>query len=100
MSPPRRQWISPGFGSTRDQVLVPHRVTDLVAQLHLFKQYGEIHPLHAAGGADEAAIDDFVRQSYRLEYLGALVGLQGGDAHFRHDLQHALGNALLVRSNN
>ena len=64
--------------------------------LHLLGEDIQAHALHPACGALEGALDDIVRQSDRLEYLRTLVGLQGGDAHFRHHLEHALGGALAV----
>ena len=37
-------------------------------------------------------------QAHRFEDLGALVALQRGDAHLGHHLEHALGDALAIRS--
>ena len=69
---------------------------DRVAALHLVGEHVETDALHAARGARETAFDHVVGQPHRLEDLGALVRLQGGDAHLGHHFQHALANALLV----
>ena len=45
---------------------------------------------------DEAAVDDVVVDADRLEDLGPLVALQGGDAHLAHHLEHALGDPLAI----
>ena len=84
----------------RDHVLVAHGIPDLVALLHLFKQHREIDALHPAGGAHKAAIDDVIGEAHGFEDLRAFVGLQGGDAHLGHHLQHALGDSLLVGIDN
>ena len=83
-------------GQLQPRRAVPRRVAGLVAGLHLGEQHIEIHPLHPAGGAGEASLHYLVRQPRRLEYLRAFVGLQGGDAHLAHHLQHAFGDALAV----
>ena len=36
---------------------------------------------HAADGVGEVAVDDILVDAHRLEDLGALIGLDGGDAH-------------------
>jgi hypothetical protein len=39
-------------------------------------------------------VDDILAEAEGLEDLGAAVGLDGGDAHLRHDLDDALGGGL------
>ena len=65
----------------------------------LFDEHWELHALYTAGGADETAIDDFVREADRFEDLRAFVGLQRRDAHLRHNFKHAFGDALLIAVN-
>lgn len=47
-----------------------------------------------AGGAVEVRGDEVPVQADRLEGLGAAVGGDGGDAHLRHHLQHALAEGV------
>jgi hypothetical protein len=96
-------WVSPVLAPVEvarirqhADVLGTQRVADLVAALHLFGEHVEADALHAAGGADEGALDHVVGQADGLEDLRALVGLQGRDAHLGHDLEHALGDAFAV----
>ena len=84
-----------GVRQHRDVAVAP-RIALRVATLHLLGEDLQAHALHPAGGALEGAFDDIVRQSHRLEDLRALVGLQRGDAHLGHHLEHALGGALAV----
>ena len=67
-----------------------------MAALHLVGEDVEADALNAARGACETPLDDIVGQAHRFEDLGALVRLQGRDAHLGHHLQHALADALLV----
>lgn len=46
------------------------------------------------GGAGEVGADEVVLEADRFEDLGAAVGGDGGDAHLRHDLQHALAQGV------
>ena len=72
------------------------RITEGVAAQRFLFEDREIDALEAADRAAEAALDDFVGNAERLENLPALVGLQRRDAHFRHDLEHALRNGLPI----
>ena len=49
------------------------------------------HAAHAAHGAGEAPVDELGCQTDRLEYLGGMVALHGGDAHLGHDGHDARG---------
>src|ERR1700722_40831 len=53
-------------------------------------QVAEVRTLHAALGAGEAQSDDLIGQSHDFEQLRAAVAGDGGDPHFRHDLEQAL----------
>ena len=79
-----------------NDVAVAPRIAERVTALQLLGEDLQAHALHPARGAAEGALDDVVRQPHRLEDLRALVGLQRGDAHLRHHLEHALGGALAV----
>jgi hypothetical protein len=46
--------------------------------------------------AVEAQLDDLATEPVRLEDLRRPVGVDGRDAHLRHDLQHAVLNRVLV----
>ena len=73
------------------------RKADRVAALHFLGQHVKAHALHAARRAAETPLHHFVRKPDRLENLRALVGLQGGNAHLGHHLQHAFADAFAVR---
>ena len=47
-------------------------------------------------GAREVLVDQLLVEPDRLEHLRAAVRRDGGDAHLRHDLQHALARRLDV----
>ena len=50
----------------------------------------------ARGRAREVLVDEVAREADGLEYLRAVVALDRRDAHLGHDLDHALGDGLLV----
>ena len=75
----------------------PLRVGQGMATAHFLREDGEIGPLNAARGAAEAQVDHAGGEAHGFEDLGALIGLEGGNAHLGHDLQEALGRALAVR---
>ena len=89
-----------GVWQYRYLVLVAHRIANFVALFHLFIQRGEVDALHAAGCADEAALDYLIGQTHGFEDLRTLIGLQRRDTHLGHNLQHALAHAFLVRGHN
>ena len=95
-SPVLRQWKSPGFGRDGSGQHPRSLITERMAAQRLFFEHVEIDALHAAGRADETAVDDLGAEAECLEDLRALVGLQRRDAHLGHDLEHALGDALAV----
>ena len=52
--------------------------------------------LHRRVGAGEIVVDEGLRQAHRVEYLGAAIGLVGGDAHLGEHLEHRLAHRLDV----
>ena len=85
-----------GVGQLAQRLLRPVRIADPMTALHLLGQHREADPLHPARGAREAALHELSPQADRLEDLGALVGLEGGDPHLGQHLQNALGDTLAV----
>ena len=81
-------------------MLVPHRETDLVAQFHFFEEHSEIDTLHATRSTHKASIDDFIGNTNGFKNLCTFIRLQSRDAHFGHDLQHTLADALFVTLHN
>ncbi len=61
-----------------------------------FGEHIKRHTLNAAGGTDEALVDDFVSEPDRFEDLRTFVTLQRADAHLGHHFQHAFGDTLAV----
>ena len=51
---------------------------------------------HPAGGVGEILVNDAFADAHSLENLAALVGLDGGNAHFRGDLHNARQHRLVV----
>ena len=51
---------------------------------------------HAADGVGEVAVDDVLVDAHRLEDLGALIGLDGGDAHLGGNAHHAAQNGQVI----
>src|SRR5690606_464620 len=81
----------------RKPILVLLGEAERVTAQHLLLEHVEADALQAAHGAGEATVDDLVVDADGLEDLRALIGLQRRDAHLRHDLEHALRDALAVR---
>ncbi len=53
-------------------------------------------PTQPRRGAAEVLVDERLPEAERLEHLRPGVGRDGGDAHLRHHLEHALGRRLDV----
>ena len=51
--------------------------------------FGKSHAAQGTGRVGEPRFHELGVQTHGFEQLGALVGLQGGDAHLGGDLQHA-----------
>ena len=85
-----------GIGQQGNEVFTACWKTDFMTAFHFLEQHAEAYSLHTAGGADEAPIDDLVSEAHGFENLRTLVGLQGRNTHFGHDLEHAFGDAFLV----
>ena len=79
-----------------NEVLISNRVSDLVAQLHFFKEYREIDTLNSAGRSRETSINNLIGQAYGFKYLCTFIGLQGRDTHLCHHLEHAFADSFLV----
>ena len=62
-----------GVGQYRQLVCRCQRIANAVAAFRFFDQDIEIDPLHPAGGANEAAIDDLIGQADRFEYLRTFI---------------------------
>ena len=65
------------------------RVGHAMADGDLFGQFVESDASDAGGGAGEVFVDDVLVQADGFEQLCATVAHDGGDAHLRHDLEHA-----------
>ena len=85
-----------GVRQHRQRDHVPGREAERVTALHLLGQDVEADALDPARGTLEAAFHDILGKPHGFEDLRALVGLERGDAHLGHDLEHALGDALPV----
>ena len=72
------------------------RVAALVAQPRLLGHHVDAHPAHPGGGPGEVLVDEVLVEADRLEDLGAVVALDGRDAHLGDDLDDALGDRLGV----
>ncbi len=83
----------------RNAVLIFFREAQTVTTFGFFNQCFEVDALDPAGSANKAAINHIFSQTHGFEDLCATVGLQCGDAHLGHNLEHALGNRFLVGGN-
>ena len=72
----------------------------LVPPQRLSRQDVEANTLDPTRGAVEATLDNLVPNPDRLENLGSFIALECGDSHFRHDLEHSLGDAFSIPLNN
>ena len=110
--------LQPGNGVRRPHVLLAaHAVGILAARRQRMGQLGliavggavhaqrlfahveDVHALDVAGRAGEIAIDQFARQTHRLEHLRPGIRHVGGDAHLGHHLAQPLANGLDVVGN-
>src|SRR5436190_16864488 len=65
-------------------------VGDAVASGDLLGDLVQTDAVEARDGAGEVLVDELLGQTNRLEHLRTGVGRDRGDAHLRHDLEHAL----------
>ena len=73
------------------------RAPGFAGQQFLFGfEVDETRALDPARYATEAQVDHFLGQADGFEQLRTAVGSDGGNPHFREDLQQALGDALAV----
>ena len=71
-------------------------VGDAVASGDLLGNLVQADAAEARDGPGEVLVDEFLGQANRLEHLGAGIGRNGGDAHLRHHLEHALARGFDV----
>ena len=64
----------------------------------LLLKHVEVDALYSRSSASKTARDYIVCQADRLKYLSAFIRMERGDAHFRHDFQHPLGDTFLIAS--
>ena len=67
-----------------------------VAVLHVLGDFLQADAAHAADGVGEVLADDLLADADGFEDLGALVGLDGGDAHLGRDLDDAVEHGFVV----
>jgi hypothetical protein len=72
------------------------RVGAVLAGLHLPGDDVDAHAADAGGGPGEVLVDEVLVQAHRLEDLGAVVALDGGDPHLGDHLDDALVHRLDV----
>ena len=77
-------------------VLLAGWKTQRVATQHFLRQFIKVYTLHATGRAHKAQVNHLILQANRLKDLRALVGMERGDTHFGHHLEHTLGHALTI----
>src|SRR6185437_14376958 len=80
----------------RMAVGLARRKSRAVTHQHLLRDRLHADAADARGGPGEVLIDDVRSQADRLEHLGAVIALDGGNAHLGHDFDHALGRGLDV----
>ena len=78
-------------GGLRDD---PLRIGRGLAFRHLLRDGVKVHAVDPGGRAGKVAPEHLVVQAQCFENLCAAVAVQGGDSHFRHDLQDALAQSL------
>ncbi len=61
---------------------------------HLLLYFRQAYSLNSRRRPSKVLVDQVLAQTHRLEDLGATVALNGGYAHFGHDLQDALFDGL------
>ncbi len=70
------------------------RIGHAVANRYFLGQLVEADAADAGCGAGEVFVDHILVQAHGFEQLRATVAHDGGDAHLRHDLEHASGKGL------
>ena len=68
----------------------------VVPPLHHVADLLQADALHPADRVGEVLVDHVLPDAHRLEDLGRLVGLQGGDPHFGGDLHDAVEDGAVV----
>ena len=72
------------------------RISPRVSGSDLAREHVEANPAESGRRTSEVSVDHVLGQTERLEDLGADIGRDGGDAHLRHHLEHALAQRLDV----
>ena len=62
----------------------------VMAVLHVLVDFFQPDAAHPGNSVGKIAVDHILTDAHRFKNLGALVGLQHGNAHFGRDLAHAL----------
>jgi hypothetical protein len=77
------------FAADVEHVAIDGRVAEgaAVAPHGFFADFGKADAFDLGMGAGEELLDEFRRQSDRVENLRAAIGLVGGDAHLGHHLE-------------
>ncbi|EGG98755.1 hypothetical protein imdm_1953 [gamma proteobacterium IMCC2047] len=65
-----------------------------------FGQHLKIDTADPAGSTGKAGFDNILRQTHRFKNLRAFIGVQSGNAHFCHHLQHAFADRFAIGRNN
>ena len=73
-----------------------HRKCSLVTANRLFGYLTQADALDRSPCSKEKLVHELLVQPESVEYLGATIGLVGGDAHLRHYLQDTLSRGLHV----
>ena len=95
-SPRLRQWNSPGLGSAASRSRPLPGYPSACRRSDSCSSTSRPTPWRRLAVPAKHRLDDLVGESDGLEDLRALVGLQRGDAHLGHHLEHALGHTLAV----
>ena len=77
--------------------LLPQGVkSTIVIALHRGGHLLQADAPHPGDGVGEVPVDHLLPDAHRLKDLGGLVGLEGGDPHFRGDLHHPMEDGGVV----
>ncbi len=94
-SPFRFHWYTPPTGRRFTGTSLPAEGKLVLGQCFL-GNFIEAHAFNTGSSAGEIFINHIFIETNDLEYLRTLVGLQGGDTHFREHFQQAIIDGLDV----
>ena len=83
-------------GKHRQRVPLGGRIPKRMSTKCFFGQDIKTATLNSTVGSRKATCDYLVLQTERFEDLSTLVTSQRANPHFRHDLQHSLGDRLAI----